>query len=264
MELHNKTILITGATSGIGEALALQLSHNNNTIILCARRETELQRVAQACNNNGSKAAYFCMDLSNLDNVNFVTTLVLKHHPSIDVIIHNGGISQRATAAETSLQVAQHIMNTNYWGAIVLTQALLPQMIARKQGHIVVLSSIAGKFGFYLRSSYSASKFALHGYFESLRLELITSNIGVTLVCPGKIKTNISYNAVTETGSKHNALDPSHINAMSADDCALKIIKAVKTNKRDVYIGGKELLAVYINRLFPTLFYHFIKKIKAT
>ncbi len=263
MQLHHKTILITGATSGIGEALALQLVANNNTLILCARRENELQRVAQLCVAKGSKAATYVMDLSNVQNVTSVAKQVLQHHPAIDVVIHNGGISQRAEGVTTPLDVAQQIMNTNYWGAVALTQALLPSMINRKQGHIIVLSSIAGKFGFYLRSSYSASKFALHGYFESLRLELIQHNIGITMVCPGKIKTNISYNAVTATGANHNQLDPSHANAITADECAIKIIKAVHANKREVFIGGKELIAVYINRLFPTLFFHFIKKIKS-
>jgi dehydrogenase/reductase SDR family member 7B len=264
VQLHNKTILITGATSGIGEALALQLASNNNTLILCARRENELQRVAQLCEQQGSKAHYYIMDLSNVTEVETVAQRILNTHNSVDVVVHNGGISQRANAIDTNLTTAQHIMNTNYWGAVVLTQALLPAMIARKQGHIIVLSSIAGKFGFYLRSSYSASKFALEGYFESLRLELQPHNIGVTIVNPGKIKTNISYNAVSSNGEKHNELDSSHANAMSTDDCALHIIKAVQCNKRDVLIGGKELLAVHIKRLFPTFFFHFIKKIKPT
>ncbi|MEQ1732490.1 MAG: SDR family oxidoreductase [Bacteroidia bacterium] len=262
MQLHNKTIVITGATSGIGEALALQLANNNNTLILCARRETELQRVVALCVSKGSKAVYYCMDLSNVAEVQTVATQVLHDYPTIDVLIHNGGISQRANAIDTPLAVAQNIMNTNYWGAVVLTQTLLPTMVASNSAHIVVISSIAGKFGFYLRSSYSASKFALQGYFESLRLELLPHNIGVTIVCPGKIKTNISYNAVNESGQKHNELDPSHANAMSATDCAITIIKAVHNNKRDVYIGGKELLAVYIKQYFPKLFFHFIKKIK--
>lgn len=262
MQLYNKTILITGATSGIGEALALQLAANNNTLLLCARRTEELQRVANLCIKKGSKAATYVMDLSNVQTVQSVAQQLLINYPIIDVIIHNGGISQRAQGVDTPLNIAQQLMNTNYWGAVVLTQAILPSMIARKQGHIIVLSSIAGKFGFYLRSSYSASKFALHGYFESLRLELIQHNIGVTMVCPGKIKTNISYNAVTTTDATHNKLDPSHANAMTADECAVKIIKAVHANKREVLIGGKELIAVYLNRLFPTLFFHFIKKVK--
>jgi short-subunit dehydrogenase len=133
-------------------------------------------------------------------------------------------------------------------------------MLKQKQGKIIVISSIAGKFGFYLRSSYSAAKHALHGYFESLRLELENQGVSVLMVCPGKIKTNVSLNALSTGGKEHNQMDPSHENAMSAEECAKQIISAIITNKEEVFIGGKELLIVKIKRFFPKLFGEIVRK----
>ncbi len=155
-------------------------------------------------------------------------------------------------------------MTENYFGAIALTKAVLPVLVKQQAGHIVVISSIAGKFGFFWRSAYSASKFALHGFYESLRLELIKENINVLIVCPGKIKTNISFNAVNAEGQKHDQMDPSHENAMTANECAQKILKGIRKNKREILIGRFEILTVYLNRFFPNLFFRIIQKIKPT
>jgi short-subunit dehydrogenase len=124
----------------------------------------------------------------------------------------------------------------------------------------VVISSIAGKFGFYLRSSYSAAKHALHGFFESLRLETESQGIRTLIVCPGKIRTKISVNAVTASGNAHNKMDESHVNALSAEECAKQIIKAILQNKEEILVGGKELLIVKIKRFFPKLFGRLIRK----
>jgi dehydrogenase/reductase SDR family protein 7B len=143
---------------------------------------------------------------------------------------------------------------------VALAKAVLPFMIKQQSGHITVVSSIAGKFGFYLRSTYSATKHALHGYFESLRLEVEKNNIKVLLVCPGKIKTNISNNAILADGNKHAKMDESHANAMTAKECAKKILYAIEHNKQEILIGRKEVLTVYIKRFFPSLLYKILRK----
>ena len=135
-------------------------------------------------------------------------------------------------------------------------------MIKQNSGHIVVVSSIAGKFGYYLRSAYSAAKHALHGFFESLRMEVYKNNINVTIICPGKIRTNISYNAINEKGEKHNVMDPSQDAGMSPEKCAQQIIRAIEKNKFEVFIGGKELRAIWVKRFFPNLFIKMIRKVK--
>jgi short-subunit dehydrogenase len=151
-------------------------------------------------------------------------------------------------------------MEVNYFAYVNLTKAVLPYMKRQKSGHIVVVSSIAGKFGFYLRSGYSAAKHALHGFFESMRLETEKYGIKTLIVCPGKIKTNISLNAVSADGQVHNKMDQSHINAMAAEECAKQILHAVLTNKEEVLIGGKELILVKLKRYLPALFGKLIRK----
>ena len=178
----------------------------------------------------------------------------------IDILINNGGQSQRSSVIETSAETERQLMEINYFSAVNLSKAALPVMLKYGSGKIVVVSSIAGKFGFFLRSSYSAAKHALHGYFESLRLENEKKGISVLMVCPGKIKTNVSLNAAGSAGDSHNKMDPTHENAMSAEECAKQIIAGIMNDKEEIFIGGKELLIVKIKRFFPKLFRKLIRK----
>ena len=153
-------------------------------------------------------------------------------------------------------------MEINFFGTIALTKSVLPYLIKQKSGHIIVMSSIAGKFGFYFRSAYSASKHALHGFFEALRMEIYNDNVKVFIVCPGKIKTNISINAITENGGTHNKMDESQEKGLSAEECAKQILNGIRNNKDELFIGGKELRAIWVKRFFPSLFTRLIRKQK--
>jgi short-subunit dehydrogenase len=259
-QFKDKVIWITGASSGIGEALALELSKREARLILSARREDELKRVALLTKLPELDLMILPFDLSDTNNATGLAAQVMNKFGRIDILINNGGYSQRSEAMETSLELHRQLMEVNFFSAVNLTKAVYPYMKRQKGGHIVVISSIAGKFGFYLRSSYSAAKHALHGFFESFRLETEKQGIKTLIVCPGKIKTNVSFNAVTASGNKHNHLDPSHEVAMSPEECAKQIIKAILTNKEEVFIGGKELLLIKIRRFFPSLFSKIIKK----
>jgi short-subunit dehydrogenase len=177
-------------------------------------------------------------------------------------LIHNAGVSQRSLASETNLETDKTIMNVNYFGTITLTKLLLDKMIEKQHGHVVVISSVAGKVGVQYRSAYAASKHALHGFFDSLRAETEPMGIFTTIVCPGYVKTNISLNALKGDGSNYNDTDRNHIKAMEPMVLAEKILKSVKNRKREVYYGGKEILIIYIKRYLPTLYYKIIKKIK--
>ncbi len=168
-------------------------------------------------------------------------------------------MSQRAEAEKTTIDIDRELMEINYFAYVNLTKAVLPYMKRQKSGHVIVISSIAGKFGFYLRSGYSAAKHALHGFFDSFRLETEKDGIKTLIVCPGKIKTNISLNAVTDKGA-HGKMDPSHENAMSAEECARIILKGIQNNDEEILVGGKELLAVKIKRFFPKWFGRIIRK----
>ena len=155
-------------------------------------------------------------------------------------------------------------MEINYFGTVALTKVILPIMQVQKHGHIVVISSIAGKFGFYLRSAYSAAKHALHGFFESLALEEAKNNIAVTIVCPGKINTPISMSALNKDGQAHGEMDHNQATGMPVDVCVALLLKAVKERKREILIGNKEIKAVTLKRFFPNLFWKVIAKQKAT
>ncbi len=258
--LQNKVIWITGASSGIGEALVYECAKQNAKIILSARRESELTRVAKAANLNSSNFLIIPFDLSNTNQVKELAQQVVTTFGKIDILINNGGQSQRAEAIDTPSETERTLFEINYFSAVNLSKAVLPFMLKNKSGKIVVISSIAGKFGFYLRSSYSAAKHALHGYFESLRLEVENKGVSVLLVCPGKVKTNVSLNAVSSSGDSHNKMDESHENAMSAQESAQQIITGILNDKEEIFIGGKELLAVKIKRFFPKLFGKIIRK----
>jgi short-subunit dehydrogenase len=151
------------------------------------------------------------------------------------------------------MHVIRNIMEVNFFGTVALTKAVLPAMIERGQGHIVVTSSVMGKLGTRLRSTYAASKHALHGWFDSLRQEVYDQNIRVTLVCPGFIKTDITVNAIKGDGSKLGKMSKGQQNGMPAEECAKKMLAGIKKGKEELYIGGKEVWSVYLKRMSPRL-----------
>ena len=182
----------------------------------------------------------------------------------IDYLFNNGGLSQRSNASETAIEIDRKIMEVNYFGNITLTKAVLPYMQNQKSGHVVVISSIAGKFGFFLRSAYSASKHALHGFYESLMLEEEKNGLKVTIACPGKINTDISVNALDSSGGNHGKMDHNQATGMSARQCVIELLNAVSREKKEVLVGNKEIKAVALKRFFPKLFWKIIKKQPAT
>ncbi len=259
-EFKDKVIWITGASSGIGEALALAVAKKEARLILSARREEELKRVGALTKLPELDLMILPFDLNDTKNATGLAAQIMNKFGQIDILINNGGYSQRGAVSETTETIDRQIMEVNYFAQVNITKAVLPYMLRKKSGQIVVVSSIVGKFGFYLRSSYSAAKHALHGFFESLRLETEANGIKTLIVCPGKIKTNISFNAVTSSGEKHNKMDPSHESAMSAGECAEQIISAIQNNKEEILVGGKELNLIKIKRFFPKLFAKLVRK----
>lgn len=257
---NDKVIWITGASSGIGEALVFALAKQGAKIILSARVQNKLQAVADKANLDQENYLIIPFDLADTRQAETYVQQILQKFGRIDILINNGGMSQRGEAIATSNTIERNIFEINYFSQVALAKAVLPAMIKQQSGQITVVSSIAGKFGFYLRSSYSAAKHALHGYFESLRLEVEKNNIKVLLVCPGKIQTNISNNAILANGNKHAKMDESHIDAMTAEACADKILSAIEKNRQEVFIGRKEILTVYLKRFSPKLLYKILKK----
>ncbi|MBU2062248.1 MAG: SDR family NAD(P)-dependent oxidoreductase [Bacteroidetes bacterium] len=255
----NKVVWVTGASSGIGEEIAKQVANAEGTVILSSRNIEKLLVIKQNL-KSPDKHLIFQLDLENLDNVTARFDELWKSVGSIDYFFNNGGVSQRGEAHSTPIEVDRKIMEIDYFGNITLTKLILPFFQSQKHGHIVVMSSIAGKFGFYLRSAYSAAKHALHGFYESLRLEEAKNNLKVTLICPGKINTPISTNAIGADGEKHGVMDHNQATGMSVEDCVSRILSAVSKNKKEALIGNKEIMAVYLKRYCPAIFYRVIRK----
>ncbi len=262
-KFEGKIVWVTGASSGIGEQIAIQTASQGAKVILSARNVEKLEELKNKLPNPNDHMIVQ-LDLADSSNFEELVVSVVDRYGRIDYLFNNGGISQRSEVHETPLEVDRRIMEVNYFGNIALTKAVLPVFRRQKSGHFVVISSIAGKFGFFLRSAYSASKHALHGFYESLLLEEEKNNIYVTIACPGKINTQISVNALNAKGTSHGVMDHNQETGMSAEECVSQLISAVNSNKKEVLIGKKEIKAVKLKRFMPNLFWKVIKKQSAT
>ncbi|HEY3406414.1 MAG TPA: SDR family oxidoreductase [Ohtaekwangia sp.] len=263
-KLQNKVIWITGASSGIGEALAYELARKGARLILSARRKEELERVKGNCvAASQPNIRTLPLDLTKTETLKLSTEAAIQIFGHVDILVNNGGISQRSFAKDTLLDVDRKLMEVNFFGAVALTKNILPHFLKRKSGHYVTVSSVTGIFGTPYRSGYAASKHALHGFFDSLRAELwkdVGDAISVTMICPGFIRTPITLSAVTGDGSPLGKMDEAQYKGKPAEWCAEKIARAIEKKKEEVYIGGIETLGVRFKRLFPKWFSKYIRK----
>lgn len=262
MKFKGKTIWITGAASGIGRAVALELAKEETSLILSDIDEKGLQKVSDECKDKGSKTFLAPMDLSDEDSIKTTAQKVLDKEPEIDCLYQFAGISQRSLVSETPLFVDRKIFEINFFGAVALTKIVLPQMIKNGGGQLAVTSSLVGKFGFPYRSSYSATKHALHGFFESLRAENKAHNIRVSILIPGRVQTNISLNAIDKDGKTHGKMDPGQATGISAEKAAKIICRNLKKEKKEILVGSKELIMVHIRRFLPGVYYYLSTRIK--
>lgn len=250
---RDQVVWITGASSGIGESLAVAWSREGARLVLSARRRVELERVLNLCEGGTNRHLVLPFDLTEFDKDPAAVDQVLKHFGRIDVLVNNGGVSQRSLVKDTELAIDRAIMEVNYFGAVALTKAVLPSMLSKKSGHIVVISSVVGYVSTPLRSAYSASKHALHGYFDALRAEVQKDGVHVTIVCPGYIRTNVTLNALTGDGTPHGKMERTQERAIRPEEAAPRIIDAVAKRKEEFHIGGKEVWAIHLKRFAPRL-----------
>lgn len=256
---QDKIVWVTGASSGIGEALAVELNLRGAILVLSARRKEELERV-QSRTHFPARVLVLPFDLTDLSVHEAKTRDVINQFGRIDILINNGGISHRSYAIETPLEVTRKIVELDFFSYVSLTKAVLPYFIKQKSGQIGVVSSLAGKTGVKRRSAYSAAKHALLGYFNSLRAELKGDNIGVTIFCPGAIRTNISLHALLADGSENNKLEKNIANGISPEKFAKIVLNGLSRKKAEVYNGGKDNLIVFLQRLFPSYFAKLVAK----
>lgn len=253
MDFQGRRVWITGASSGIGEALALAFHQAGAKLILSARREDELKRVQTVCGGE-AHTRILPMDVTNAAELPEKTRLALSLFNGIDLLVLNAGITQRSRTRETDESVYRQLMEVNFFAPEAMARAVLPSMLAQKSGRIVVISSVAGKFGVPMRSGYCATKFALHGFFEALRAEEESNGIHVTMVCPGYIRTDISLSALRGDGHKHAKMDPELAHGMPADDCARQILQGITRKKKEIIVAAaREKSLVYLKRFFPNV-----------
>ena len=247
-------VWITGASSGIGEACARLYAKRGDRLVLTSSSRERLEKVAKACLEIGSpEVSILPCDLGDPSAVDGLASSAWDAFGKLDIVFLNAGISQRTTVEDTSMEMIRKIMQIDYFAPVAIAKEILPLMTEAGGGHIAVTTSIAGRFGFPLRCGYSSAKFALYGFFETLQAEYYSKGIKVTLVCPGRVKTNISFYALDKGGTQHGTLDPGQAGGLDAAKAARKTVRAIDRGRREVLVGRKELIMVYVKRFFPGL-----------
>jgi len=263
MDYKNKVFWVTGASSGIGEAMVYELLSRGAEVIASSNNADELNEVKKRCEARQHVLHTAVFDLADMSNTDSMVKEQVGKHGRIDVLINLGGISQRARIIETPLWIDRKIMEINYFGTIALSKAVLPYMVREKSGHILATSSISGRFGFPLRSAYSASKQALHGFFETLHIEHGADNVKASVIIPGRVRTNISYHALTPSGKEHGKMDAGQAGGISPEKAARMILRGLERNRREILVGGKELFMLYIRKYFPSIFFNIAGRINS-
>lgn len=261
MKFHNKVVWITGASSGIGEALAYAFAAEGAQLVLSARREEELQRVAKSCGN----AYVLPFDMLSLaDHADRVQD-VMNTYGRIDYLVLNAGVSQRSFVKDTEFDVYRRLFEVNFFSIVSLTQAVLPIFTAQKSGVFVPIASVAGRISTPRRAAYGATKHALIGFFDSVRAEVFNDGIRVTTILPGYIKTNISLHAMNEKGEAYGKMDPNQAKGLDPNITAQKILEAVLAGKNEFFVGGfLEGFGLFVKRFFPSIMPFMLRKIKNT
>lgn len=261
-QLADKVVWITGASSGIGEALAISASRRGAKLVLTSRREAELQRVRGLC-ADPARVAVLPLDLTAFD-ADDATGKAAAFFGPVDLLVNNAGWSQRGLVADTDLSVYRKLLELDFFAPVALTRAVLPGMRGKGGGHIVMIGSIVSKIGTPLRSGYCAAKHALDGFTEAARAELAKENIRFTFIMPGFIRTAVTLNALDASGGAHGKMDPSTDKGMDPAVCAEGIWRAVEKNRDEAIVSRHEWLVVKLKRFLPGLYRYGIQRAKVT
>jgi dehydrogenase/reductase SDR family protein 7 len=252
---EGNSVWITGGSSGIGEALALQFAAAGAKIVLSARREDELKRVRNSCIDQGLKAENVLvlpLDVTDHGSMPAAVERVTRAFGRIDMLINNAGISQRSPCVDTDMSVYRKIFDVDVLGQIALTKSVLPLMLEQRSGHIAITSSVAGKIGVSQRTGYCAAKHAVMGFYDALRAETSRHGVRVTTITPGFIKTNISLVALKGDGSEFGTMDADIAAGMDVTRCAEVIMEGFRKGTPEIAVGeGMEMKALWLKRFFP-------------
>ena len=244
-----KIIAITGASSGIGKAMALALLQQGAKVAVCGRNAQHLSTLQQEVNH--ANLLTIQADVSVESDCKAFIDQTVKHFGGLDVLINNAGISMRALFQEVDLEVLRKCMDINFWGTVYCSKFALPHLLKSK-GSIAGISSIAGYKGLPCRTGYSASKFAMQGFLEALRIELLHQQVNVLWVSPGFVASNIRNTALNALGNAQKETPLDEKNLMSAEECASHILKAIEKRKRTLVMTAQGKLTVWMNKFFPS------------
>lgn len=262
IDFLNKNALVTGASSGIGAAIARRLAKEGCNLFLTGQDEQRLLETEEICGKEGVKVHHQQCDFSDFQSIDKLASAIKEIGFHVDLFILNAGISQRSRGFDTDFETDLKIMQVNYWSHVYLIKKFSDEILASGHVNIAVTTSLAGLFGFPLRTSYCSSKHALFGFFESLELEY--QNINVTFLIPGRINTPISKSALLGNGEKYDKMDPGQAKGLDVDKAAAKAVKAIRKEKHRQLIGKSEILMAYINRYLPWLYYKIARIISPT
>jgi dehydrogenase/reductase SDR family protein 7B len=265
LKIKGKTLWITGASSGIGEALSILAVRSGARVILSSRNIAKLEKLKQRLEEmSPGSATVVPMDVTKREEIDKAVETVTKTFERVDILVNNAGISQRSLAIETPVEIDRRIFETDFFGTVTLTKAILPFMVSHGGGRLVAISSMTGLYGFPMRSAYAAAKHALRGFFETLALELWNQNIRVTLVYPGGVRTDVSINSLDKDGNRRRVVDPGQASGMPVETCAKKIIRAIECNKKELLLGQGAIFLYYMRKFVPSVFYLIARKTSPT
>lgn len=260
--MDGKIVWITGASSGLGKALAQLCALKGAQVILTARRVEELENVRLSL-SHPERHVSVVADITDEAQVRQAHEQVLQAKGKIDWLINNAGLSQRALIADTTMQTERAIMEVDYFSQVFLTKTVLPTFLKQKSGRIIFVSSVAGLLGTQYRASYSAAKAAIHLWANSLRAEVANEGVNVSVIFPGFVKTNVSFNALNGEGQPQAKQDEAIENGLEPEVFAEIVVKALLNGEEFIVVGGaKEKLGVWVSRLSPKTLYKMIRKVK--
>lgn len=248
--MKNKVVIITGASSGIGEACAITFAKQGANIVIAARNQEKLKLVGEEIKNIGVEVLEVKCDVSVLKDCEYLISQTITKFGKIDVLINNAGISMRAIFNDTSIDVLKKVMEVNFWGTVYCTKYALPYLLKTK-GSVVGVSSIAGYIGLPARTGYSASKYAMQGFLDALRTENLKTGLHVMVACPGFTASNIRNTALSSDGSPQGESPRDESKMMTAEEVAHHVYSGVIKRKRTLVLTTEGKLAVFLSKLFP-------------
>jgi short-subunit dehydrogenase len=248
----NKVVIVTGASSGIGEAIAREFAGNGSKVVLAARSEESLAKIVSQIISEGFEASYIKTDVTIEEDCRKMVEFTVNKYGTLDILINNAGISMRALFTEVDLSVLHSLMNVNFWGTVHCTKYSLPYLIANK-GSLVAISSVAGFHGLPGRTGYSASKFAIHGFLETVRIENLKKRLHVMIIAPGFTTTEIRKHALTANGEEQGESPRDEHSLMSPEYVARWVLKGIRRRKRNKLLTWEGKLTALFQRIVPEL-----------